>query len=175
MPLFFGRTSCDLQVPYKLDPNPWKQHQNWLAIERWATYLTRNCLPTGSGSCLTATSADYTFDPTAGGGSAGNTSRWAPKADMNLTKLEVRSLNPPSGDDFVVNLYDETGPSTLATVTLSDGVDSEDVWTGTVPVTTAMRLWFEAASSASVDLLCVQAWFDGPGGGGLILYPVGGV
>jgi hypothetical protein len=44
MPLFFGRTSCDLQVPYKLDPNPWKQHQNWLAVERWATYLTRNCL-----------------------------------------------------------------------------------------------------------------------------------
>ena len=41
---FFGRTNCDLQVPYKLDPNPWKQHQNWLAIERWATYLTRNCL-----------------------------------------------------------------------------------------------------------------------------------
>ena len=49
MPLpFFGRTNCDLQIPYKLDPNPWKQHQNWLAIERWATYFARNC----SGACV---------------------------------------------------------------------------------------------------------------------------
>lgn len=49
MPLpFFGRTNCDLQIPYKVDPNPWKQHQNWLAIERWATYFARNC----SGACV---------------------------------------------------------------------------------------------------------------------------
>ena len=47
---FFGRTSCDLQVPYKVDPNPWKQHQNWLAIERWATYLVRNCLAAAGGA-----------------------------------------------------------------------------------------------------------------------------
>ncbi len=173
MPLFFGRTSCDLQVPYKLDPNPWKQHQNWLAVERWATYFARNCL--SAGSCLTATSSTYTFDPTSSGGSAGNTSRWAPKTAMNLTKLQVRSLNPPSGDDLEVNLYDATGPSTLATVTLTDGVDSEDTWTGSVAVTTSMRLWFEAAGTASVDLVCIQAWFDGEGGGGLILYPIGGV
>ena len=38
-----------------------------------------------------------------------------------------------------------------------------------------MRPWFEAAGSVSVDLICIQAWFDGESGGGLILYPVGGV
>ena len=47
---FFGRTNCDLQIPYKVDPNPWKQHQNWLAIERWATYLVRNCLAAAGGA-----------------------------------------------------------------------------------------------------------------------------
>jgi hypothetical protein len=47
---FFGRTPCDLQIPYKVDPNPWKQHQNWLAIERWATYLVRNCLAAAGGA-----------------------------------------------------------------------------------------------------------------------------
>lgn len=44
---FFGRSNCDLQIPYKVDPNPWKQHQNWVAIERWASYFARNC----SGGC----------------------------------------------------------------------------------------------------------------------------
>lgn len=131
--------------------------------------------PTGGGGCLTATSTTYTFDPTSGGGSAGNTSRWAPLANMNLTKLQVRALNPPSGGDIDVALYDETGPSTLATVSLTDGVDTEDTWTGSAAVTTSMRLWFEAAGTVTVDLICIQAWFDNSSGGGLILYPVGGV
>jgi hypothetical protein len=170
MPLFFGRTNCDLQIPYKIDPNPWKQHQNWLAIERWATYLTRNCLPAGSGSCLTATLATETADLSSG---AAVTARWAPKAAMNLTQLQVRAAFAPSDADLTLTLVDEVGATTLATVTLTSGVDTEDTWTGTVAVTPTMRLYFAADTAAvsAMQMLCAQAWFDGPGGGGLIFYP----
>ena len=50
MPTFRGTTNCDLRIPYKNLPPPAyptflpKLFANFVAIERWATYLTRNCL-----------------------------------------------------------------------------------------------------------------------------------
>lgn len=172
---FFGRTSCDLQVPYKIDPNPWKQHQNWLAVERWATYFARNCMSSG-GSCLTATSTTQVFDPTSAGGNGARTSPWQPYAAMNLVTLRARCAYEPSGGDIEVLLWDEVSATQLgSTVTLVDATDTEASWTGTVAVDTSMRIYFEVNGSVAIELFEIEAWFDGAGGGGLILYPEGGV
>lgn len=48
--LFRGTTNCDLVVPYKTLPPPSyptflpKLAANFLAIEKWATYFSRNCI-----------------------------------------------------------------------------------------------------------------------------------
>ena len=53
MPTFKGTTNCDLRIPYKnLPPSSYptflpKLFANFVAIERWATYFSRNCSSSG--------------------------------------------------------------------------------------------------------------------------------
>lgn len=176
--LFRGTTNCDLVVPYKTLPPPSyptflpKLAANFLAIEKWATYFSRNCLPAGSGSCLTATYKDRVFDPTALGGSGATTSAWRPTTTMNLTRLVARGSNAPDGSDLTFELWDSVSSSQKGgTVTLIDSTDTEVQWTGSVPVDDTMLLYFVVVGSGFISNVCVQAWFDGPGGGGLIFYP----
>lgn len=110
MSLFFGRTSCDLQIPYKVDPNPWKQHQNWVAIERWATYFARNC----AGGCAMEEiqwSQPSTLD--------GSTSPpWQSEQDRTL--VAVKALcNTPDPDPVEFTFY--RNGDTITSLTMPAG------------------------------------------------------
>lgn len=75
--LFRGTTNCDLVVPYKTLPPPSyptflpKLAANFLAIEKWATYFSRNCLPAATGGlpsawCWSEAAASDGSDPWGG-------------------------------------------------------------------------------------------------------------
>ncbi len=126
-----------------------------------------------AGSCLTATTTAQAFDPDELFGGGAITGYWTPPADINLTRLAVRVATEPDGDDLVVAV-EASSAGTLATVTLSDGAESFDEWTGTAAVSAGDPLWFSLTCTVELEELVAQAWFDGAGGGGLIFWPIAG-
>lgn len=129
----------------------------------------------GSGSCLTAVPTFWVWNPNDFSGYGGDTVTWEVLDAMNLVALQVRCQTPPSGSDVTVTVESTTN-GTIATVVLDDGVDDSAEWTGTVAVAADERLYILVAVDDSVDLyyFVVQAWFDGPGGGGLLLHSTQG-
>ena len=126
-----------------------------------------------AGSCLTATTTDATFDPDELFGASARTGYWTPRNDINLTRLAVRLDQPPDGDDLTVSV-EAVSAGTLATIVLTDSSESFDEWTGTAAVGSGDPLRFYLECSETLDDLVAQAWFDGPGGGGLIWWPFPG-
>lgn len=122
-----------------------------------------------SGSCLTAVSAARTFNPYSGGDGS-RTQRWTVLEDMNLVRVQIRCEDSAPGND-VTAFVDASSSSLTNTVTLTASTDLFDEWTGSEAVVAGEYLTIEMESdgSASMTRPIVQAWFDGPGGGGLIL------
>jgi len=110
MPLFFGRSNCDLQIPYKVDPNPWKQHQNWLAIERWATYFARNCGANCHHELVVSNPGILSSTPSP---------PWQSMTNRRLTRLTVLVGGTVDTSDVVIVAYNNA--DTIATITLPAG------------------------------------------------------
>lgn len=136
------------------------------------------------GGSITFTYYDSYFMPNFNGGGYATSGGFIPQVDTNITYVHVNAASSwyatdYDGDYGNIQLV-VSGAENDITIDMEPHSVTEFTWSGNETVSAGDKFWvniydFTPNSDASIERIVVTVWMDQNVGGGLLLYPMGGV